>query len=457
MSRSPSDVSTSSTPGAMSRRSFFHMPLLLALLPPGDLGDDAHVFSHDHVIGTSLDLLVWARDRHTARQAHAAVVAEIDRLSLALDTRNPLSEISRLEDCSTLPASAVVRDVIAAYDTWQRRTDGAIAIRPCGPGTPRNVDALGKAYIIDRALAAARAAAPRVTGVLLNIGGDIVAWGRTCEVGIVNPAAPYDNAEPVTRVRLRNAAIATSGSYARGGHLIDPRTGQAVIDAPSVSVVAPDAVTANALATAMCVAAPGERMRLVEMVPGTHALAIDSSGAAQRSPGFARLERTRLVPAQSATKWPAGYQVALSLTLTSTGGAVAPNRRGAVLRPYVAIWVENASAQLVRVLAVWATEPRYFTELPVFFTRAKRNRDFVMSLSRATRAPGHYDLLWDGRDQDGMPVDPGTYKITVEANRENGGYGKQSGTLTCGDAPARLTLPATANFEAVTIEYGSRG
>jgi hypothetical protein len=163
-----------------------------------------------------------------------------------------------------------------------------------------------------------------------------------------------------------------------------------------------------------------------------------------------------LAALQSAPKWPEGYQVTLSLTLTQTANAIATNRRGAVLRPYVAVWVENTAAKIVRVLAVWATEPRYFTELPVFFTRAKRNRDYVMSLSRATRPPGHYDLVWDGRDQDGTPVEPGSYKITVEANRENGGYGKQSSTLVCGDAPAKLTLPATINFEPVAIEYGPR-
>jgi hypothetical protein len=197
-------------------------------------------------------------------------------------------------------------------------------------------------------------------------------------------------------------------------------------------------------------------MRLVNGTSGAHALLIDA-GQPLRSPGFARLERPwPQAAAQGATRWPEGYRVTLSLTLLQTNNAIAQNRRGAVLRPYVAVWVENAAAKIVRVLAVWATEPRYFTELPVFFTRVKRNREYVMSLSRATRPPGHYDLLWDGRDQDGMPVEPGSYKITVEANRENGGYGKQSGTLVCGDAPARLMLPATVNFEAVTIEYGPR-
>jgi thiamine biosynthesis lipoprotein len=441
---------------SLTRRSFLQLPLGLAMLPSAALGQEAHAFSHDHVIGTSLDLLIWSQDRRIAVSAHDAVLAEVTRLARLLDTRDPSSEISLLEHHPSLPLSYDVRRLLGLYDEWQTRTDEAISVRPLGPGTPRDVDALGKAYIIDRAIEAARSAAPSMRGALLNIGGDIVAWGEPAEVAVADPNAPYDNAAPIALVRLCNAAIATSGVYARGQHLIEPRSGRPALNVPAVSVIAPDAVTANALATAMCVSPHDRGLTLVERVAGAHALTIDADGP-HRSSGFASLERPLpLTAAQATTKWPEGYQVTLSLTLTQTGNAIAQNRRGAVLRPYVAIWVENSAAKIVRVLAVWATEPRYFTELPVFFTRVKRNRDYVMSLSRVTRPPGHYDLFWDGRDQDGMSVEPGSYKITVEANRENGGYGKQSGTLVCGDAPTRLTLPATVNFEAVAIEYGPR-
>ncbi len=48
-------------------------------------------------------------------------------------------------------------------------------------------DALGKAYIIKRALDAARTASSHVEGVVVNIGGDIEAWGRRCEINIAPP------------------------------------------------------------------------------------------------------------------------------------------------------------------------------------------------------------------------------------------------------------------------------
>lgn len=51
-----------------------------------------------------------------------------------------------------------------------------------------NIDALGKAYIIDRAVAVARRIAP---AGLLNIGGDLRTWGPcACRIGIANPSEP---------------------------------------------------------------------------------------------------------------------------------------------------------------------------------------------------------------------------------------------------------------------------
>src|SRR5215831_1682357 len=173
---------------SVTRRSFLRLPLVLGFLPSVALDTDAaHTFSHDHLIGTSVDLFVWSRDAHTANRAHQAVLDVIHRLTTVLDTRDPQSEISRLEHDPAIDVAEDLRHLLASYDEWQQRTSGAIAIRPRGPGTPRDVDALGKAYIIDRALAAARNAAPEMTGALLNIGGDILAWGRPADVGILNP------------------------------------------------------------------------------------------------------------------------------------------------------------------------------------------------------------------------------------------------------------------------------
>ena len=429
-----------------------------------------HHFTFEHVLGTSLDLDLWAESTASAEGAAFGVLDEVDRLVSVLSTRDPGSEISHFATNPGMQPSADLSAVFASYDTWADRTRGVLSIMPGGPGTPRNVDALGKAYILDQAAAVA-AGSRGVAGVLLNIGGDIVVRGRSCDIAITDPAAWQDNAAPLTWVRLHDQAIATSGGYARGTHLVDARTGQRVQPASGASVIARTAVDANALATTLCVVAANEGLPMVEQAHGAEAIRIDTEGRILRSAGFARFERPRVIPAAAAANWPAGYELNISLTLTEGtagsrqggfgggfggfGGRGGGRGRGA-RRPYVAAWIEDTSARLVRVLAFWADNPRYFPELSSFYTLIGRDERRLSNLSRATRAAGNYHLVWDGLDEKQAPVPAGSYRVVIETNQEHGSYGKQHGVIMCGDQPAQITLPAAANFEVVTIDYGPR-
>jgi hypothetical protein len=125
-------------------------------------------------------------------------------------------------------------------------------------------------------------------------------------------------------------------------------------------------------------------------------------------------------------------------------------------RPYLAAWIEDPSGRLVRVLAFWADNPRYYNELSAFYTIVGRDQQRLSTLARATRAAGSYDLVWDGKDEKQAPVARGTYRVVVETNQEHGSYGKQAGAIACLDKPAQVVLPATANFEAITIDFGPR-
>src|SRR5262245_9526653 len=183
----------------MNRRSFLKLPALLPLIDFGSaFRADEHHFQFENVIGTSLDLMVCSPYSRVAEGACRAIREEIDRLARVLDTRDPRSAISLLEGSGdTRDDTPELADVLRAYEYWERRTDGVLSIRPDGADRPRNVDALGKAYIIDRAAAAARKAWPSIDALLLNIGGDIVVWGRACEIGIAEPGAWYENAQPI--------------------------------------------------------------------------------------------------------------------------------------------------------------------------------------------------------------------------------------------------------------------
>jgi len=430
----------------MNRRDFLKLPTLLPLAGTAPaLRSEPHHFADDFVIGTSLDLVIYAPSSRIADGGYQTIRSEIDRLRSILDTRDPGSEISLLEHSDATDISHELQEVLEAYDYWERRSNGVFSIRPGGAEAPRNVDALGKAYIIDRAAAAARQAWPTIDALLLNVGGDIVTWGQPAEIGVADPRAWYDNAPPVTTLTVRNGAVATSGTYARGAHLADSRTGRAPKAMVAATVVAADAVTANALATTLCVTTVKEGLGLVESIPGAEALRIES-GVLRRSSGFTRLEQAQggqPQPQPAAASWPPGYRVAMTLPLTAQGK-----------RPYVAVWVDDASGNLVRGLALWGNKSKYYGDLSTLWNHLHGNFDQLRSVTRATRSPGKYELVWDGLDNNKRPVPPGTYRITVETNQEHGSYAKQTGTIQIGDSPTTITLPATRNFDAVTVRYG---
>jgi len=432
----------------MDRRSFLKLPTLLPLIDFGPARrSESHHFGYESVLGTSMDLLIASPSLRVAEAACRTVLEEIDRLRSILDTRDPGSEVSRLERLDArCEVSRDLTEVLNAYEYWERRTGGVFSIRPGGAGTPRNVDALGKAYIIERAAAAALSAWPSIDALLLNVGGDVVTRGPASEIAIADPAAWYDNAQPLSTIDVRNAAVATSGTYARGAHLTDPRSGQSPDSSICATVIAPDAVTANALATTLCLLSAEEDLRLVESTPGAEAMRV-VSGVLQRTSGFAGLERPSALRMAANTTWPSGYHLTLTLPLTA-------NRSSK--RPYVAVWVDDASGKLVRALALWGDKPKYWMDLSTLFNQVHGNVEPFHSVTRATRSAGKYELEWDGLDNEHKPVPQGSYRITIETNQEHGSYAKQTGTITLGDSPASITLPATANFDAVLVQYGPK-
>jgi hypothetical protein len=154
--------------------------------------------------------------------------------------------------------------------------------------------------------------------------------------------------------------------------------------------------------------------------------------------------------------WPPGYALTVSLTLTQGAASSGFGRRrdSTPRRPYVAVWIETTSGKLIRVLAFWANKTKYYPELSGFWNVASRDQNLLYATARATREPGRYQLVWDGLDDSHKPAPLATYRIVVETNQEHGMYAKQAGTIVCGNSPANLTLPATANFETVNVQYG---
>ena len=130
-------------------------------------------------------------------------------------------------------------------------------VRFARPGVELNLGAIGKGYAVGRIAAALRRSG--VTQALVSAGdSSIEAVGA--------PAGGWDIAlrGQAAGLRLRAGAVATSGASEQGidvggvrlGHVLDPRTGRPSRGVTRVTVVAPDAADADALATALLVGGP---------------------------------------------------------------------------------------------------------------------------------------------------------------------------------------------------------
>jgi FAD:protein FMN transferase len=436
----------------ISRRSFLTLPALAPLRAIGIGDTEEHRFHYDHIVGTSFDLSIRmpqaTSSADTAQRAARAALEEIERLARILSTYDPDSEIRRFENGGGIQ-SPELAEVLDLYRYWQKQTRGALSVRPTGAAGPLNVDALGKAYIIDRAAATVKTAAPGLDSLTLNIGGDIVVWGQPCEVGVTAPHAAHDNADPFTNISLRNEAVATSGVYARGPHLLDARTGEKPLEPASATVIARDAVTANALATTLCIVDEDAGLELVERTAGAEGLRISPSGSALRTSGFARRERVTRIQQPASTNWPTGFEVSIAINL------ITPDPR--MDRSYVAFWVEDLSGKLVRAIVLWGNKSKYHAELMGFWKITGGDQALLYKVTRATRSPGSYKVVWNGLDDQGKPVPKGSYRIVVETNRWHGDYAKTSATIACGSEPATVSLPdQSVNYGSIKLTYGPR-
>lgn len=482
-------------------------------------------FHHENVLGTSLQITVRAPNRTAALEAEAAGLASFDRDDQMLSAWKPESEFSRWSRTRFEPVqvSEDLFAVLAAFDVWRERTNGALdpsveaATRlwkqAAAAGrvpdereisetreaiaqphwtldaehgtatrisdTPLALASFAKSWIMSRAADAALATG--AAGVTLNVGGDVVVRGALLQmVAIADPRKIADNDLPLHTVAVRNRTVATSGGYQRGfdpgkpsaasapqfSHLIDPRTAHPVSHILSSTVIAPDAATAGALATAFSVMPVAASRELAASIPGVDYLLVTAEGAEVRSPGWGSYQTgdqtsARLQPAAfsppaktSADAWNASFELAIDLNLPHIDDA-------RYRRPYVAVWIEDADHFPVRTLALWMQNPRWLPELKQWYRddqirNLSEGTDISRTVTSATRPAGKYSLKWDGKDNEGKFVKPGKYTVVVEASREHGGYQIERHELTFAGTPEQIALPAGQELGTVTLDYRKR-
>lgn len=301
-------------------------------------------------MGTYLMVTVYALDEAEGRQAIAAAIARVEEVEAATSHFRDTSDLSRLNRAAGGPPIPISRhlwtvlrrsaeiseETGGALDvtvgplmtlwrkTWRKgrmpsEADTAAAkalvdykavrLDPTEPraqllkaGMQLDLGAIAKGYAADQALAVLRERG--IPAALVDLGGNVAAYGAppgraAWLVGIRDPANP-DKILPKP-IKLRDQGVATSGDYEqfalvagrRYSHILDPRSGKPIEGMTSVTVVAPDGMTADGYSTALSVMGPEQAIAFAERRKDIEVMVIfqrDGHTHTLRSKGFHRLE-----------------------------------------------------------------------------------------------------------------------------------------------------------------------
>ncbi len=165
-------------------------------------------------------------------------------------------------------------------------------------GVRIDLGGIAKGYAVDKAIESLGNSGIR--NALVEAGGDIFASGRGnasygWRIGIQHPRKGNDI---LANIELEDRAVATSGDYERYfvlnnkrySHIIDPMTGYPKSYIPaSVTIIAQDTTTADALATAIFVLGPEEGLRFIESMHGVEGMIVSEKNGTliiDKSKGF---------------------------------------------------------------------------------------------------------------------------------------------------------------------------
>jgi thiamine biosynthesis lipoprotein ApbE len=466
------------------------------------------VSNFENVLGTSMEVKVKAFSQKQATVAEAKVLSEIKRLSSILSGYDANSEFYKwtLTNNKAVPVSDELFEVLHLFEGWKQKTNGALdpaaeaigklwklsslqnevpskevinqtlanmnqqqwvldAAHKTATHTsiaPLMLNTFVKSYIIYKAVEVAIANAG-VEGIVLNIGGDIVVKGILDEkIAITNPVANAENDIAQSLIHVQNKAVATSGDYRRGhfidgkwySHIVDPRTGMPAQNIASATVIADDASTAGALATAFNILTPEASARLANELPGVDYMIVTKDGAIIKSNNWKNYEVVEAPIVAKKTSpvfggWNTDYELIVNVELAQIAGF--PRR------PFVAIWVEGEDKKPVRTLTVWYNKPKWLRDLRAWYTANNDTYNDVAgnmpSIAGATRPAGKYAIKWDGKDDKGELVKTGKYTINIEVAREHGTYQLISQEIKCTGSEKQIELPANTEVAAASLSY----
>ncbi len=291
------------------------------------------------IMGTAIEVELFAADRALAEAAIAAVMAEMYRIDATMSPHKPTSELSRVNAGAAqapVPVSPGFFALLARALEFSERTGGAFdityaaaghlydyragiapdaqalaAARPlvgwrhveldathCSvrfdrPGVRIDLGGFAKGHAVDNAVALLRRLG--IEHAMVAAGGDSHVLGtRGARPWTVAIRDPRRAGEVVALLPLQDVSISTSGDYerfferdgVRCHHLLDPRTGTSPAGVRSVTVIADDGLTTEAFSKTVFVLGVEQGLRFIEAQPGVDAVVVDAHGALHYSAGL---------------------------------------------------------------------------------------------------------------------------------------------------------------------------
>jgi thiamine biosynthesis lipoprotein len=239
----------------------------------------------EHVMGTAVSLHLADPLPPAQLERRADEVFDwLREVDARFSTYRADSEVCRLDRRAVRFAevSADMRAVLDRCAALWRETDGYFDTYATGRLDPSGYV---KGWAVQ--VASDRLAAAGLANHCLNAGGDVrvrghATPGRAWRIGIQHPWEAGRTCWTLTGTDL---AVATSGVYERGQHVVDPRHGVAAAGLRSVTVVGPDLGTADAYATA-AVAMGRAGTGWLARLSGYESAVVTDDGEYLRSPGF---------------------------------------------------------------------------------------------------------------------------------------------------------------------------
>jgi thiamine biosynthesis lipoprotein len=294
-------------------------------------------------MGTECEFKAFAADEALVDRAFARGFDEFDRIEALTTSWRSDSEVARINDAAGKKPVPVSKDTLAIIEKslWvSSLTDGAFditigvykglwkfdedrdgtlpdpkeverrqklvswhdvivdrkkrTVMLRRPGQAINLGGIAKGYAVDAAVKVIRQAG--LHDFIVKAGGDLFAAGRKGDrawrVGIQDPRAPHG--QIIFELPVTDQAFNTSGDYerfvikdgVRYHHILDARTGFPAKESRSVTLLAGDSFTADALDTALFAVGPERAMKIVAGIKNLEAVIVDAHNQVHVTPGL---------------------------------------------------------------------------------------------------------------------------------------------------------------------------